>query len=417
MNVVAIRGDVSGVSWHRMLNPIREIVRQGLADLHTTTDMLPEKLEQRDEAAARRVQAMYTQMCMRGDVLHTQRVRSQELYGLLTALSRLHGLPYCMDIDDDIVCLDEGNPAYETYKKRTDEECYKVREISEPSEASPNEIVGHREGRLVAIAQLQDDAREISIQQVLSADAVFTTTKELALLYGNMRKSHKHIYILPNSLLPNQWDTVEKPDDHGEEVWVGWAGSTSHTQDIHLLVEVAEHVLTKWRHTKFFWMKIPHPDLMRLAREYPERCVMYDGWAGVEDWPDYYVAMNFDIALGPLVDTPFNRGKSNLKWLEAGMCKQPFVCSRVAPYSSSIRNKSDGFLCSRPKEWTKAIDALVESRSMRMQVGGAARDRVMTEFNMETNCHLWVDAYEQVIADLGDMAAERTRGIVEQAAE
>jgi len=414
MNVATLRGDVSGVSWHRMLNPIREMVRQGLIEISTTPDMLPVKLHQRVEAEARKIQQMYTLMCKDADVLHTQRVQSQELFGLLTALSKLHGLPYCMDIDDDIVAIDESNPAYNTYKKRTDAECYSTREIQDESEAAPYEIVGEQEGRLVAITQNVEDGREVSLQQVKQADALFTTTRDLALLYGNIRKSHKHIYVLPNSLVPAQWDSIEKPGDHAGEVWVGWAGSTSHIQDIHLLVDVAEHVLKTWSHTKFFWMKIPHPDLMSLARDYPERCIMYDGWAGVEDWPDYYASMNFDIALGPLVDTAFNRGKSNLKWLEAGILSQPFVASRVGPYASSIRNKKDGFLCNRPKDWIKALDALVGSKYLRYEVGAAARERVMSEFNMEKNCHMWVDAYEQVARDLGEMAQERTRSILEQ---
>jgi len=414
MNVATLRGDVSGVSWHRMLNPIREMVRQGLVEISSTPDMLPVKLDQRVEAEARKIQQMYTHMCMDADVLHTQRVQSQELFGLLTALSKLHGLPYCMDIDDDIVSIDESNPAYNTYRKRTDEECYSVREISNESEAAPYEIVGEQDGKLVAITQNVEDGREVSMQQVLQADAIFTTTRDLALLYGNLRKSHKNIYILPNSLVPAQWDSIERPGDHAGEVWVGWAGSTSHTQDIHLLVDVAEHVLKKFKNTKFFWMKIPHPDLMSLARDYPERCIVYDGWAGIEDWPDYYASMNFDISLGPLVDTAFNRGKSNLKWLEAGIMSQPFIASRVTPYSDSIKNRKDGFLCNKASDWIKALDALIGSESLRKEVGGAARERVMNDFNMEKNCHLWVNAYEQVARDLGDMAKERTSSILEQ---
>jgi glycosyltransferase involved in cell wall biosynthesis len=100
----------------------------------------------------------------------------------------------------------------------------------------------------------------------------------------------------------------------------------------------------------------------------------------------------FDVGLAPLLDSRFNRAKSDLKILEYGICGIPAVASKVLPYVGAIDHNASGLIAASPKDWIKSIRRLVEDPELRSRLGAAARvraerrtvDRVITK---------WIDAY------------------------
>ena len=51
-----------------------------------------------------------------------------------------------------------------------------------------------------------------------------------------------------------------------------------------------------------------------------------------------------DINIAPLVDTLFNRAKSENKWLEAALVEVPTLASNVGAFKTMIQDGKTGFL-------------------------------------------------------------------------
>ena len=268
-----------------------------------------------------------------------------------------------------------------------------------------------------AITQKDWDYNKISKRALLLADALVVSTQELADLYGAHRRNNgveERVYVVKNCLDQRIWSAPTPALPHPGEVWVGWAGAGSHLSDLVLLEQVVDEILTRHPNVRFFWTRLPSPHLLRLSKKWGQRCVRAEAWSSIENWADYYTALNFDIALAPLDDTRFTRCKSNLKWLEAGILGQPMVASNCGPYARTIRNGQDGFLASRPYEWIEYVSALVRSPALRRGMGEAAKRRVLQEFSLDTCAHRWVDVFQDVKKLYGPEIAERARKVREK---
>lgn len=103
-----------------------------------------------------------------------------------------------------------------------------------------------------------------------------------------------------------------------------------------------------------------------------------------------------DIGIAPLVGDEFDRCKSELHWLEYAITGAAFVGEGFrrgeAPYSM-IRHGVDGFLARTAQEWYSSMKSLVESKDLRQQIAGAAKERVLLEYDYKVRAKEWADAY------------------------
>jgi len=70
-----------------------------------------------------------------------------------------------------------------------------------------------------------------------------------------------------------------------------------------------------------------------------------------------------EISLMPLADTPFNRAKSDLKFIEAGACRVATVASHIM-YSGSVEDGSTGLLFHDADELRDRLLRLVARQSL-----------------------------------------------------
>lgn len=409
--------DHGGVAHYRMKTPLRECAKQGLLE-YRPADMVvqPVFLEKgRDE----KVFAEYEETARWADLLVTQRHTTFEGGGIFRGMSAvIGGIPWVLEVDDNIVQLDPTNPAHQLYHGRTYEECYENRKVESVDNLEPGEMCFKNDatGELTAVKTTQADFLSMNYGLLRDCDAMIVSTNHLKRYYTHIRRQngkHGNIHVCPNSLDVDLWNSIPRGPDHSPELWVGWAGGGAHVGDLELIVPIVDHILRKYRNVRFFWTRVGTPNLLKVAKKWGDRCIFVDSFCEIEDWIDFYKVLNFDIALAPLLNTTFNRGKSNLKWLEAGMMKQPCVCSKVQPYKESVKQWQDGFLCKTLKEWIRAVDLLIESKALREEVGGAAYERVLGDFSLKKNAHIWSETYQRIVDDLGPMAEERTRTLKE----
>ncbi len=90
-----------------------------------------------------------------------------------------------------------------------------------------------------------------------------------------------------------------------------------------------------------------------------------------------------DINLAPLTAGSFNDGKSEIKWMEAGMLGVPSVVSDTAVYRECVAHNVDGLVARTDGEWFKALDLLVSNPQARGKIAAAARQKALAAYAIE----------------------------------
>jgi len=116
---------------------------------------------------------------------------------------------------------------------------------------------------------------------------------------------------------------------------------------------------------------------------------------GVPEFAASLVAARPDIGLAPLQDTPYNRARSELHWLEYALAGAPTIVSGLAgpnPYDV-VRDGVDGLVASTAADWARHLRLLAESPDLRAELAARARTRVLADYSVVSRAPEWADAY------------------------
>lgn len=226
------------------------------------------------------------------------------------------------------------------------------------------------------------DVQEMLIQMLRAVDVVTTTTPELA---ETLQRFNRNVVVLPNQLPSEHWPKERLPIKDERSLVVGWAGSTSHAPDLWEIHDILLQLLERFSNLEVQlagarpeWFRSLHPRMKFLQ---PVRIEQYAK-----------LISGFDIALAPLIDSRFNRAKSDLKVVEYGMLGLPVVASKTPAYGRFLRNGDNGFLAGSSKDWLQRITALVEDRELRDRLGGSLR-RAAQNRVIERHIGRWENVY------------------------
>ena len=154
---------------------------------------------------------------------------------------------------------------------------------------------------------------------------------------------HPDIRVVHNRLDPRWWGQLPaSARGQSRKPRVGWAGGSSHTGDLELILDVVKELAAEVEWV-FFGMC---PDSLR-----PYVHEFHPGVA-INLYPRKLAELNLDLALAPVEENLFNECKSNLRLLEYGACGYPVICSDVRCYTGDLpvtRVKN------RYRDWVDAI--------------------------------------------------------------
>ncbi|MED5464856.1 MAG: glycosyltransferase [Myxococcota bacterium] len=105
------------------------------------------------------------------------------------------------------------------------------------------------------------------------------------------------------------------------------------------------------------------------------------------------IIQHFDIALMPLQDTPFNRCKSDLKFLENASFGAACLASPVA-YGETIESGVTGIVYQHPDEFQDRLQELALNPSLRRLLGRNAFTYVSDHRTLKHNLTQWIDFYD-----------------------
>ncbi len=235
---------------------------------------------------------------------------------------------------------------------------------------------------------------QIAIDQFRNSDGLIVSTPYLKEVYAEF---NEHIYVVPNSIDVQKWDSAKRKKKPG--VRVGWVGSGSHSEDLELLDKVIDDVRAAQPEVTFVICSYFQEEMAALPAFLRDRAgvEIVNKWVPILKYPGHVAAQDFDIGLAPLRDNKFNRAKSNLRWLEYSALGIPCVASSVGHFKETLRDGRDALLATTPADFTRGILALVEDSKKRSRIGRAAHARVAEDFNVDKNLDLYLAAVEDCL--------------------
>lgn len=291
------------------------------------------------------------------DIIVMQRPDRPESIALALALREQYDCPLVFEVDDNIYDVAESSTSYQYW---------------------------HPGSPLLEIAELL----------MSQADALTVSTSELVKVY---RHINPNIFVLPNFQDLDEWPPTPADTTSDESVVIGWQGSSTHYDDLYMIRRPLKKLLRNYPNVTFrcLGMKadflVGHPQV-EISTE----------WSAPYDWPKRLSTLGYDIGIAPVVDRPFNRSKSNIKWQEGCMTRTPMVVSSVGEYKKAVKHGETGFLASSEADWYFYLEQLIKYPRLRKQLGDAGYREVRDNYSMESKIGLWDKAYKDIIRSYND---------------
>ena len=260
------------------------------------------------------------------------------------------------------------------------------------------------------LAQFTPDAIEVNLKKrgksiddfMKIADLVTTTTETLAKEYRNISDN---VVVLPNYIDPLDWD--EPLRNNGEVIRIGMVGSVAFEYDYLHMKDVIRK-LDKRADVQFVMFGLGdakhRKDNPNVTKAFKDDYDFWDSidiehlpWCPIEEYPTKLNEMELDIMLIPRKENYFNRCKSNVKVLEAGMCEIPVIAQsfKDGPYEEFTHNENI-ILVKDNDKWLEEIERLMDDKKLRRKIGKNIHKYVLDEYNIENNAYKWQKAYDKL---------------------
>lgn len=229
------------------------------------------------------------------------------------------------------------------------------------------------------------DIQELYIQLLRLADGVQTSTAYLAEQWRSMGASN--VAVFPNQLVHLQplAEIVERP------FTIGWAGSPGHFADLYQVAPYLQHWLDA--HPEAHLAIMTH----ELAQEFfhldSER-FHFKPFGSIESYLDFLGSI--DVGIAPLLPTQYNKGRSDVKFLEYASCGVAGIYQNLEPYRQSVKHCETGLLFSTPEELIERLNQLYQDKVLRLKLRKQAYDYVREQRMLAAHIHKRIEWYQSL---------------------
>ena len=201
-----------------------------------------------------------------------------------------------------------------------------------------------------------------------NCDGAITSTNQLQEeLYKYQSKVLLNRNLASDDLIAISSQYIKDYSQISDIVKIGYfSGSISHNENFELIKPAIKQLLTKYSNVQLHIVGIL--DIPQDMKPFENQIVTHD----YVDWDKLPALISeVDINLAPLVNSIFNRAKSEIKWIEAALVKVPTVASNIGAFSDAIIDGETGLLAT-DDEWFDKLEALVLSTELRQEIADAA---------------------------------------------
>lgn len=242
-----------------------------------------------------------------------------------------------------------------------------------------------------AIFHMYDDSSSALTRMILKDKLQRLLTRVTACTCGNAYLRDFAARFCPNSqVFPTVVDTdAYRPGGTAQNgpLTIGWIGSPSTWVGVRPILPVIEKAVAR-SHGRFLVVGAGHAaedDLFpgMEVRKWREETEIADVQA-------------MDIGIMPLLDRPFERGKSGYKLIQYMACGLPVVASPIGVNSQIVKDGANGFLAATEQEWGETLARLLGDSSLRKRLGAAGRDQAVAHFSLASQKGRLIDLFRSL---------------------
>ncbi len=219
------------------------------------------------------------------------------------------------------------------------------------------------------------------------ADAVVTTNDTLADIARRAAADPARVHVFPSVIDLSRWRPREGPGSK-DEATIGWMGTPTNLPSMEILRVPLVRLCRRYEGLRVR-IVCEEPLAMEGVRVEHKR---YAAGEEVED------VRSFDIAVAPLVEDPWTRGKVSTKLLAYFAAGLPVVASDVAANRLYIRDGENGFLAGMLGQWEERLAKLVDDPELRRAVGARARESARRDYSIESAVPRYLALFERLAA-------------------
>jgi glycosyltransferase involved in cell wall biosynthesis len=289
------------------------------------------------------------------DVVWLHYTDSPTTFAWLRTAATYYKKKLVMDIDDNFMEVDKSNPALKKQNR----------------------------GKLDLTNKVAVLATNLSFCDAITV-STFPLKQKLEEHLTDVHGSCPPIYVIPNANDISDWNYPKKDTD---KVIIGYSGGLSHNDDLDMVLPALKTIMEKYPDVQL--QLLGQMDLGKAKKIFGtwkqsirSRILLMNATKTQPEYPRHLSEQPWTIGIAPLISSPFNECKSNIKWLEYSSYKIPTVASRVYPYYKDILGKETiidgetGLLCN-DDEWVDKLSLLIEDATLRKKLGQNAYDAVL----------------------------------------
>ena len=216
-------------------------------------------------------------------------------------------------------------------------------------------------------------------KMLAACDGVITSTNQLK----EELLKYKNSVLLNRNLASSELIAVSSQflkEDFGtdDRIKIGYfSGSISHNENFELIKPAIKEVLDHYSSVELHI--VGHLDIPQDMKQYIQRIVVHE----YVDWKALpQLISQVDINLAPLVDSVFNRAKSEIKWIEAALVKVPTIASHIGAFADMMIDGQTGLLA-KDSEWKEKLENLILSADLRRELAENAYAFVLENCSLD----------------------------------
>ncbi|MDL2246081.1 glycosyltransferase [Methanobrevibacter sp. OttesenSCG-928-K11] len=229
-----------------------------------------------------------------------------------------------------------------------------------------------------------------------NSDTIVVTTPALAQKFDKNK-----VEVIRNYYIDSLLDLKKFRKNNTNTIKIGYFGTLTHSNDINIIkkviIKLQEEMLSKHNITLEFIVvggfdDLDHDESWISTIDLPKNSwdfKFFMNWLGnIVDW---------DVGIAPLENSSFNKGKSELKYIEYSALAIPVVCSDIEPYNTVVKDGITGFLANTEEEWFEKLKKLILNENLREEIVTNSQKDILENYSLNDRVEKWEKILENLV--------------------
>ena len=156
---------------------------------------------------------------------------------------------------------------------------------------------------------------------------------------------------------------------------IGWGGARAHSNDLRRVLPALAGVMD--RHPEVVFAVMGDPAVQPLLAGLPAERVSFIAWGPLRDY--YRFLEGVDIGLAPLSPSPYDRCRSDIRFVEYAAHGVLAICAELDPYRDVVRPGQTGYLYRDVTELETVLERALAEGEVRAAIPARAARYVASE--------------------------------------